>query len=263
MPKQKDSLNIFKGSLNEVRSVEYTTADNRLLLIPLGDVHLGSPTCDIDKFVKTMAFIKATDCKIILMGDLLEAASKSSVGSGWVEQTASPQDQLDALKEVFKPIKDKILLVLDGNHEERIWKNSGISVSKVLADHLGAPYGGYSAFVYIRVGKQNYVVHAQHGSTGARYLRTKMHAAMKTAEHTDADLYLYGHTHELASAVQPYRRYDKRGRYVGMKKKRFVLTGGFLNYFGGYAERKNMNPSPIGVANIKLYGDHFDIHVST
>jgi len=256
-------LDIFKGSVKEIRAVTYSTDACKLLVVPLGDVHLGAPTCDIQKFLATVKFIEETDCKVILMGDLLEAASKSSVGSGWVEQTASPQDQLDALKEVLFPIKDKILVVLDGNHEERIQKSVGIKVSKVLADYFEAPYGGYSAFVYLRVKNQNYIVHAQHGSTGARYLRTKMHAAMKTAEHTEADIYLYGHTHELATASQPYRQFDKRGRHVKMIKKRFVLTGGFLNYFGGYAERKNLNPSPIGVANLIFDGKKWDIHVST
>ncbi len=50
--------------------------------------------------------------------------------------------------------------------------------------------------------------------------------------------------------------------FVAMKKKYFVLTGGFLGYFGGYAEKKNMNPSPTGIANIWLDGKKWDIHCS-
>ena len=255
-------LDSFKRRPLGVRQVDYKTDASRLLLAPLGDVHLGALTCEVDKFQKAVDWIEKTDCKVILMGDLMEFATKTSVGAGWVEQVQSPQAQLDVLKEVLFPIKDKVLVLLEGNHEQRCTLTTGLDVSKILADSLGIPYGGYSSFVYLRVGKQNYVVHAQHGCSGARYLRTKMHAAMKTAEHTEADLYLYGHTHELASASQPFQHYNKRGRFVEMKKKYFVLTGGFLGYFGGYAEKKSLNPSPTGMANVKFYGDRFDIHVS-
>lgn len=255
-------LDMFKRRPPGVRQVNYSFSTEKLLLVPLGDVHLGAMTCEVGKFESALRWIERKDCRVILMGDLLEFATKSSVGAGWVDQVRSPQEQLDALYEVLSPIKSKILLLLSGNHEDRCYKDTGLDVSKILADKLGVPFGGYSAFVYLRVGKQNYVVHAQHGSTGARYLRTKMHAAMKTAEHTDADLYLYAHTHELASATQPYRQYDKRGRFVAVREKVFVLTGGYLGYFGSYAEKKNLNPSPIGIANIWLSGDKWDIHCS-
>ena len=259
----KSKLDRFKRRPIGVRQVSLVVPDNRLLLVPLGDVHLGALTCQVDKFQRAVDWIEKTDCKVILMGDLMEFATKSSVGAGWVEQVQSPQAQLDVLKEVLDPIKDKVLVLLEGNHEMRCTLAVGLDISKILADFLGVPYGGYASFVYLRVGKQNYVVHAQHACSGARYLLTKMHAAMKTAEHTDADIYLYGHTHELAVATQPFQHYNKRGRFVEMQKKYFVLTGGFLGFFGGYAEKKNMNPSPTGMANIKFYGNKRDIHVST
>ena len=96
---------------------------DKVLLIPVGDVHFGSPTCNVEKFEATIDFIADTDCVVILMGDLLEAASRHSVGAGWVEQTMSPQNQLDYLLGVLDPIKDKVLVNLEGNHEERIWKH--------------------------------------------------------------------------------------------------------------------------------------------
>lgn len=212
----------------------------------------------------TVEFIKRTNCKVILMGDLMEAASSHSVGAGWVEQTYSPQEQLDTLVEILKPIKDKILLNLEGNHEERIWKHSGIKVSKVLSNMLKVPYGGYSAFVKLKVGKNNYIIYAQHGSSGAWYPHTKLTAAMRTAQHTEADIYLYGHTHELLSLAVPWRYMDMRSRAIKFGKRYFVLTGSFLEYAESYAEKKNMYPVKTGVANITFSGgDKWDIHCST
>jgi predicted phosphodiesterase len=206
-----DPLDIFKAvSTGEIKSISRDYKKTKQLLIPLGDVHLGSPTCNVGLFRRTLDFIEKTDCLVILMGDLMEAASKTSVGAGWVEQTSSPQHQLDVLAEVLSPIKDKILINLEGNHEERIWKQSGIRVSKVLSNMLGVPFGGYSAFVKLRIASINYIIHAQHGSSNAWYPHTKLTAAMRTAQHTDADLYLYGHTHELMSIKVPRRSIDKR-----------------------------------------------------
>ena len=256
-------LDIFKGRrTGEVRSISREYPGRKLLLIPIGDVHLGSPTCNVEKFEKTLSFIDKTDCAVVLMGDLMEAASATSVGAGWVEQTGSPQEQLDSLYEVLKPIKDKILINLEGNHSERIWKQSGIRVSKILSKMLGVPFGGYSAFLKLKVGAMNYIVHAQHGSSNAWYPHTKLTAAMRTAQHTDADLYLYGHTHELLSLKVPRRSMDNRSRTVITSEKYFVLTGSFLEYEGSYAQKKNMYPVQTGIANITLSGDHWDIHCS-
>lgn len=256
-------LDAFKGiTTGEVKSISRSFDAAKLLLLPIGDVHLGSPTCNVDKFERTLEFVRKNDCWVILMGDLMENATKGSVGAGWVEQLQSPQAQIDYLYEVLKPIKDKILINLEGNHEERAWKASGVRLSKVLSNMLGVPFGGYSAFVKLKVRKNNYIIHAQHGSSNAWYPHTKLTAAMRTAQHTDADLYLYGHTHELLSIKVPRRFIDKRSRQVVTAEKYFVLTGSFLEYEGSYAQKKNMYPVQTGICNITLSGNHWDIHCS-
>lgn len=257
-----DFLDVFRGRVEQVKSVRHISKSDKLLLVPFGDIHLGSPQCDINKLTATVQFIQRTDCAVLLMGDLIEFATAHSVGAGWSEQMTNPQKQLDAMVQLLRPIKDKILVCLEGNHEARARKTAGLDVAKIIADQLGVPYGGYSCFVYLQVGKENYTIHAQHGNSGARYLRTKLASAMKTAEHTYADVYLYGHTHELAVATQPYRVYDKRMKGIRERKQYFVLTGGFLNYYGGYAEQANLSPTRTGVANITFNGDKWDVHVS-
>jgi len=182
-------LEQFKGKVKQVKSVRCEVDAKKLWLVPLGDVHLGSPTCDVQKFLETVKFIKESGYKVVLMGDLLESANKSSVGSGWVEQTQSPQEQLDAIADLLHPIREQVIVLLTGNHELRVWKDTGIDPSSVLARYLGVPYGGYATFIYFRVGNQNYVCHAQHGSTNGMYTHTKLQAAKRTATHTEADLY--------------------------------------------------------------------------
>lgn len=256
-------MNEFKSKANGVRSISFESDDQEVKLVPLGDVHLGAPTCEVDKFLRTVDYIKESGSLVVLMGDLAECASKSSVGAGWVEQSMSPQKQLDGLKQVLMPIASQVLVLLDGNHEFRIWKETGLKFSKILADFLKVPYGGYSCFIKLKVQKQNYIIHAQHGSSNAWYPHTKLTAAMRTAQHTDADVYLYGHVHELLSLKVPRRVFDLRSRTVKRDKKYFVLTGSFLEYENSYAERKNMYPTQTGVAKLKFFGDRWDVHCST
>jgi len=263
MERQTIDVREFKHQVPGVRLVEHKVDADEVKLIPLGDIHLGAPTCEVDKFLGTVDYIKDSGSLVVLMGDLMEAASKHSVGAGWAEQVVTPQRQLDFLAEVFEPIKDRILVLLEGNHEFRIWKQAGLMVAKILADKLGVPYGGYSCFIKLKVRKQNYVIHAQHGSSNAWYPHTKLTAAMRTATHTEATVFLYGHTHELLSLKVPKRYVDLRGRTVKNEKKYFVLTGSFLAYEGSYAQRKNLYPVQTGVAKLKFFGDRFDIHITT
>ena len=257
------NLNRFKGRRDGIQVLNYTSNENEVKIIPLGDAHLGAPTCNIDKLLGTVKYIKDSGSLVILMGDLMDASSKHSVGAGWTEQTEPAQAQLDAFDELLSPISDQIIVLLDGNHEHRIWKETGLRVSKILAKLLGVPYGGYSCFIKLKVQKQNYIIHAQHGSSNAWYPHTKITAATRTAQHTQADVYLYGHTHELMSLALERRELEIRSRTVKRKKTYFVLTGSFMEYEYSYAERKNMYPTKTGVAKLKFFGEKWDCHIST
>ena len=262
---KQDLIELFQTKTDGLEFIKYTYKGNEMKLIPLGDLHLGSPTCNLQKFLDTVKYIKKSKSRVVLMGDLMECASKTSVGGGWVEQTNTPQVQLNALYKMLKPIKDQIIVLLDGNHEHRIWKTSGVKVSEVLAQRLGVPYGGYSCFIGLKVNDQQYVIHAQHGSSNARVPENKIKDAIRTSEHTSADLYLYGHTHGLSSTVRSKKELHFQGKKLKLVKRKtyYVLTGGFLEYSFSYAERKNFFPVKTGVPKVKFYGDRFDIHVST
>ena len=256
-------LKDFKRRRNNIQVIDHITNEKKVKLVPVGDLHLGAPTCNIEKFLGTIDYIKKSGALVILMGDLMEAASKHSVSSGWVDQEIKPQDQLDLLCEVLEPIKGQILCLIEGNHEFRIWNEVGIRVAKIMASKLGVPFVGYSCFVRLKVQKQNYVIYAQHGSSGAMYGHTKMAAVKRTAQHTEADIYLYAHVHELAAESQSFRKLDLRSRTVKYSKKQFVITGHFLEYENSYAERKNYFPGKTGVAKLTFLGNRRDCHIST
>lgn len=187
-----DFLDIFKGKRIGVQSVRYETRAEKQLIVCSGDWHLGSNDCDIAKLKAHLQWLHRTDCRIILMGDLMEFSTGDSIGNGWNAQVQNPQSQIDAIVEALMPLRHKILVMLEGNHERRA-KRAGLDPTKIMAKMLGVPYGGPACFVYLRVGSQNYTCHFQHGSSGARYLRTKMASLMKTADYIDGvDVFAMG-----------------------------------------------------------------------
>ena len=236
---------------------EYSFDVDELKLFGFGDWHYGHRDCNVKKIKEEIEYMKETNSKIILMGDLLENSNRRSIGAGIYEQIMTPMKQLEDVYEMLSPVWQNVLMILDGNHEYRTFKECGFNPTQILADRLGVPYAGFEGFVKINVKKQKYTIYATHGSTGARFLWTKMKAVDDVARYIDADLVMYGHTHTLHSAPLVEKGIKDR-------KKLLVLTGGFLmDTAYGYAAMKNLPPPKLGVAKVKLFGDRKDIHVTT
>ena len=237
------------------------SSDTSKLLVPVGDVHYGAINCDVDKFVRTLEFCRKDNAWILLMGDLLESATRYSVGAGVYEQS-DPDSQLFQMIEMLEPYKDLIIGSHLGNHEFRIFRESGINVMKVICKVLHIRYLGYAMNHVMHVGSQRYIVFSTHGSSGATLRHTKIKKVLDISAWNKSDLYLYAHVHTLDLKSDEYREYDARNKVMVSKKRYFVLTGSFLNYDGSYAEMKNYQPERVGVANVHLDGERHDIHVS-
>jgi len=235
-------------------------------LVLLGDLHIGYPTVQMDKLLEDIEIIKKRGCYVILMGDLIEAGTRNSIGDSLFSQEHIVQEQLDKVFEILCPLEKKILGIIQGNHEKRIFKEVGMDVSKILAEQYfkwyGTEYFGYSSYHIFRVGKQTYTAYLTHGSTSSRLPYTKMKALLDYGKYIDVDIIASGHTHELNSYTATKKRIDLKRRKIVSKKTYYVLTGSYLGYDDSYAEQKGMMPSKIGYAKLKLYKDDWDIYVS-
>jgi predicted phosphodiesterase len=241
--------------------VEFNPKGNKMQLVALGDLHYGLKQCDVEMFKGYVNWIKETDdIAVILMGDLLDSATKHSRGPQIFEDNKNPQEQFDEVLEILMPIKNKIIGLHSGNHEMGIYRDTGIDLSKQMASALGCPYLGYACFTKIKVGKQNYVIYSTHGASGATLPHTKIKKCLDLSASFNADVFLYGHVHSLDSRLEEFREVSMKNKVVKIRKKIFILTGHFINYEDSYAEQKNYRPSKKGAPKIKLYKDHWDIH---
>ncbi len=224
-------------------------------LAPLYDVHIGHGAHDAAKFARHKQWILDTPNVLTWNGgDLIENASKFSVGGGVYEQDLTPHQQVvQAILDVA-PIAHKMLFMLPGNHEART-NQMGISLGAFMAMCTDAPYWPDYAFCTIRWRGNNFRLLAHHGSGGAQTAGAQRNAARKALAWANFDLYWTGHLHNpLADPVTRIDYDQKTGRMVE-RNALVVISPSYLKYFGTYAAAMQYQPGTRGLGVVELRED--------
>ena len=227
---------------------------NTFKLMVLGDLHIGDPLCDIDLIKETLDFVKKTkDCYVILNGDLINNALKTSKSDSYLEQMTIEQEQ-EMLIDLLKPIKNRILVMATGNHEYRTSLLAGINPLKAVAYALDVKDKLVDdAYVFdINFGinsgnkacKNKYVVVGIHGGSGSgRRAGTTTNALQDMALiRPDMDLYIHSHTHTAVNYNDLVFLYDRKTGKTKEHQRTYYNANAFLKY-GGYAEKKGYKPA--------------------
>jgi len=237
-------------------------------IIPISDLHLGDPNCDLDKLMRYLDWVAQNPAWLILNGDLMTCDIKNSAGDVY-RAVMPPHEQRKKLVEIFKPFRDRIIGVVRGNHEDRIAKEVGEDIMGVFCEMLGIEeyYDPDSIVVHINIGrnqkgrKVGYTIFALHGWSNGRKAGGKINAIQELRNIILADCYIASHTHTQGAVIEMYRIPDPRSKQVLEVKQVFVSAGSFLKY-GSYAERRGMPIAKLGTPRIRLDGTRKDIHVS-
>ena len=234
------------------------------------DEHLGDEHCDIKRLLQRIEYVKNTpSAYCILNGDIIDNATKTSIGDTYTQEF-NPMGQLQKAVELFEPIKDKILCITHGNHENRTYKKEGINLSALIAKQLGLSerYTPTSAVIFLRFGEMArwkesngsgntrkicYTMYVLHGSGGGRKEGAKAIRLADMASIIDTDIYIHSHTHLPMIMKQAFHRIDPRNNGVALVDKLFVNTAANLNY-GGYGEAGEFKPSSKDTPVIYLNG---------
>ena len=101
-------------------------------LVPIGDIHLGAAGCAVQRLNETIDFIASEPSVYwVGMGDYIDAINPSdkrfdptSIDPSYNIKNLSQliTTQINDLKSMFRPIKDKCIGLLAGNHEDHIRK---------------------------------------------------------------------------------------------------------------------------------------------
>lgn len=80
-------------------------------LMFIGDAHYGSPQFDQPRFLAMLDYCLENRLYVLLMGDLLETATRTSVGAGVYEQGKNPDDQHTQMVEWLTPLANAGLII--------------------------------------------------------------------------------------------------------------------------------------------------------
>lgn len=239
--------------MKEIESIKIklNTEENNIRLYVLSDMHLGEGETDLTLIKKVINFIKDTpNTYAILLGDILNVALKNSKSDIYSETLTVAEAQKLAI-ELLTPIKDKILAITPGNHENRVWREVGIDISLWLAERLGLQnvYRPNSVALNIKFGKDlsgkqySLNIFGQHGAYGGG---RKLGSAMSALEDLDgivanADIYIRAHTHQPVQGSRDVFLFNQHGNIE--KRTKFYFNSPAFLKFGGYAHDKGYRPA--------------------
>ena len=254
---------------------------SQIYLVPLADWHIGDHNTAIDIIQGYIDWIAERDNAFtILNGDLMNAATKESAAELY-DDLVTPDRAYEKVRDLCQPIKDKILMITRGNHEEAIYKKVGADYMARLAYDLGEiPYKPDGGIVGVKLGVQGgktavgmCFIYATHGWGGARTIGAKVKKAQDLMQVANADIFVLSHDHtqnvNRGNLIEPPRRRIQFAKpmYLTVRRKLFINTGGFIRY-GGYIQRKGYTPQDLGTPRIRIELKHdedtqrLDLHAS-
>lgn len=228
---------------------------DRVEILVAADIHTGSAEFDEKKWAKFEELLKQPDKYVIFAGDQMEYATRSSKSDVYT-QTLSPSQQKRWWIEHLKNYKEKVICIVDGNHEfNRASKDADDFPLYDIALALGIEdrYRSEGAFVDIGVG------HIGTKGKQARYVFRVQHQAKNNVNFGTADYYegidvfVSGHTHQPMDKPRPKRVYDPKNKTVAERDIENIVSGHFLRY-GGYGERGGYGPSSSKLYSVILSG---------
>ena len=230
------------------------------------DEHIGNPFSDIERVKARIEIVKNTPNAFAIMnGDIMENVTKASLGDIYT-QVFNPMEQVKIAVDLFEPIKDKLLCITKGNHEERTYRADGIDLSGLIASSLGLHdrYSPTAAVLCVSLGSDEtvaprgaipvyYTFYVLHGSGGGRKMGAKAIRLEDMASIIDCDIYIHAHTHQPISFRKGFYRVSSRHKNVNYVERLFVNVASNVAY-GGYAEAKEFPPGALISPVITLSG---------
>ena len=228
------------------------------------DLHKGAMTFLPKKAEAHRKYIlDSPDRKVIDMGDHCENNIRSSPGA---DQTCPPDEQFEWVAEYYRPMKDRLLGIVTGNHEDRTAKDAGIPADKWLTTVLGCPWIRWEKILSITVGDsrhgQNYTIYVRHAVSNSSKVPQILGAMIaQRGPVQGCDVYAFAHNHMFLAEALPTQLPDPRHGKLIERDQHFVMGDSFMARDGSYAEMKNFALSSRGQVSLLLHKDRHQVEV--
>lgn len=236
--------------------IEIPNSWPHVIIAPLYDVHIGHSQHDAALFERHANWLaKAPYVLSFDGGDLIENASKLSVGSGVYEQDYSPHNQLVIAIKKLAHLRHKMLFKLPGNHEDRTLI-TGVDIGAWLAWLLDIPYFPDFCFCTVKFAGNNFRILAHHGTGSAQTAGGQIMAARKAVPFFKPfDVYWTGHLHSSNVAVLYQTDFDQKTGRAVERHGLIIVSPSYMKYFGTYAAKRAYAPGLRGLHAITLHRD--------
>ena len=237
---------------------------DKLTIIPISDVHIGDKTADLKAFKEVLERIKnEPNTYTILNGDICNFALKNSK-SDCYEGLSPMTEILEAIK-YLEEIREKILVISSGNHEDRLIRETNVDPTYLIAKQLGIEnvYSPSWWYLYLTFGNNKakgdnrpilYTITGYHGSGSSQTTGAKANKVKKMSQVVLADIYLMSHVHEPIQTKGIIYTPDYQHRSIVKKEMYYCISNAFVEYNGSYAEKMGLIPSNNGITEMQLDG---------
>lgn len=242
------------------RTIEYKTNKNKVNLWILSDFHFGARACAVDALKKRIEIIrKDKDAVVVINGDICDFIrfTDRRYDNDEIDPNYNDMDlQYEGIKEILKPIKNKIIAIGMGNHDYSVKKYYGFDVIRMLAEAFDCEYFHDIMLLTMNVKKHSHKVLITHGAAGGTTLAGAFNWLKKVAEGMEVspDICAMGHVHRLDVVFNP--KWDEE---FNTKIKYLALTGNYYDTYSqptsNYGTRKVFQPLPIGCVMFELFKD--------
>lgn len=164
----------------------------------------------------------------------------------------SPMEQQNTLVKLLKPIVDKGLFGVKGNHGNRIYKETGLDWDETMLARVGIPYLGTAAYWHLKLrdGSEHpaiFKIYTNHGVDSGVTIASKVNKAQVFDPIYTADAILTAHSHIAIDMPPKYTADLADPRTVVGDPIRWTATHRYIcgcayDSRSGYAEDKGYPP---------------------
>ena len=247
----------------------------------LGDLHLGSASCDEAAIVETVKHIKADPRALwVGVGDLGEfiprqdwRARQTQLAS-WLRGEEDEKDyeddlvakELDVIADKLHPIAKKCLGLVRGNHEDKHLTTFGRNVQRDICKRLQVDNLTDEAWIRVLFNRceedghtQTLDLYCHHGWFSGRKSGGKVNNLHDLLGRWNADIVAVGHGHERVIAPPLITERVNRAGNLEEWRRYSLMTGSFMRTHEAgktsYASGKGFAPNDIGAVCIEFVPD--------
>ncbi len=269
-----------KEQVNTIKMCEHKLDPEfkHIYIIPIFDMHIGGAKYGVHLFAEELFdgyvswILERPNAFAVLGGDIIAASARGGRTYEIWNQFFNPQQQLEYAGEKLYPLVDRILGVVSGNHEDRIYAQVGLEPMSSLCSMLGVDhklYGRDGLMVKTSFGPHSnipFFTYITHGWGGARRTGGQVNKVEELGVLIHADVYLTGHEHTLFMSRNEYQMPSKN-LSMRLYRKLFLGCGCFCEYTP-YLQSIGRRHPDLGAPRVRMEIKHShdeytkDCHVS-